>query len=58
MDITQVSASTDVYDKLTEVWEKAKASIRPTTPSVAEDMQNDVISLTVSDNGCMHSRST
>ncbi|KAI9280228.1 hypothetical protein BC943DRAFT_340223 [Umbelopsis sp. AD052] len=31
---------------LTEVWEKAKASIRPTTPSMAEDMQNDVISLT------------
>lgn len=44
-----MSASTDVYDKLTEVWEKAKASIRPTAPSVAEDMQNDVISLTVSD---------
>ncbi|CAO3673871.1 unnamed protein product [Umbelopsis ramanniana] len=46
MDITHISASTDVYDKLTEVWEKAKASIRSTTPSVAEDMQNDVISLT------------
>lgn len=45
------NASTDVYDRLVELWEQAKLSIRSTSPSVAEDLQNGVVALMVGGGG-------
>ncbi|CAO3669923.1 unnamed protein product [Umbelopsis vinacea] len=44
-DTIHSNASTDVYDRLVELWEQAKLSIRSTSPSVAEDLQNGVVAL-------------